>query len=263
MATDETNDAPRSSKATPVREKPILFSAPMIRAICDGSKAQTRRTAKLRVVGNITTIQVLRGEHKGSFAYLTDEHGIAWSPAGGDPLRPYPHPERCCPYGEPGDRLWVRETWAPCSEHIEERGEAEAIADAKAQMPWSTIVYRADANGGYVGATVKRWRPSIFLPRWASRISLAITGVRVERLQAITGEAICAEGAVARAHHDQNLGKCPVSSFDGKAYVDLRSLWAAGWDEINGKRAAWSTNPWVWVVEFQRIEQEKRSHAAE
>ncbi len=233
-----------------MNEHPILFSAPMVHALHDGTKTQTRRTAKLDVRGNVTTIRVLRGEHKGSHAYLTDEHGIAWSPAGGDPLRPYPHPERCCPYGEPGDRLWVRETWAPWSEDVDERGEAAVIADAKAQMPWAGIVYRADANGGHVH--VKRWRPSIFLPRWASRMSLEITGVRVERLQAITEDDAKAEGVTRiRVYEpEDDLG----DEINGHGYAPPLASYAGSyevlWDEINGKRASWSTNPWVWVVEF-------------
>ncbi len=228
-------------------EHPVLFSAPMIRALRNGSKTQTRRTAKLDVRGSVATIRVLRGEHKGSYANLTDEHGIAWSPAGGDPLRPYPHPERCCPYGEPGDHLWVRETWAVCSEHVEERGEAAAIADAKAQMPWSSIVYRADANSGYVSATIKRWRPSIFLPRWASRMSLEITDVRIERLKAISEADARAEGVV--------LGEpfpCRVNGEPGVvAIYDPIKAYAVLWDQINGERAPWTDNPWVWRVAFK------------
>jgi hypothetical protein len=216
-----------------MKEHPILFSAPMINALRDRKKTQTRRLVNplmhLIVDGDETTGRVVEQSDR-AFGDLATEYAAS-------------------PYGEAGDQLWVRETWAPWSEDIEERGEAEVIADAKRQMPWAAIVYRADANGGDVN--VKRWRPSIFLPRWASRMSLAVTSVHVERLQDITSEDIVSEGAVAWEHHDPNLGKSFVSSFDRKAYSDLRSLWARGWDSINGKRAPWFANPWVWVVNFK------------
>jgi hypothetical protein len=225
-----------------MNEHPILFSAPMIRAVLAGTKTQTRRV--VTVPWNKST-RSLPYE-----PWWVDDDGklLAQDEAG----EFHPAEQAMAPYGGPGDRLWVRETWAPWSEHIEERGEADAIEDARKQMPWACIVYRADANGGHVN--VKKWRPSIFLPRWASRMSLDVSDVRIERLQAITPEDILAEGVVARAHHDPNLGKCPVSSFDGKAYVDLRSLWAAGWDSINGKKdgCAWADNPWVWRVAFKK-----------
>jgi hypothetical protein len=182
--------------------RPILFSAPMVRALLCGSKTQTRRICKLARAG-------------------------------------MPEPEmasllKCCPYGRPGDELWVREAF--CDDWKESRG----------------IVYRAD--GGFDADMFDagcRWRPSIHMPRAASRITLRITDVRVERLQDISAKDILAEGAVDRPHVDQ-FGRNPVSAFDGKVYMDLRSLWACGWESINGK-GSWAANPWLWVLSFERV----------
>jgi hypothetical protein len=90
------------------------------------------------------------------------------------------------------------------------------------------------------------------MPRWACRLVLEVSAVRVERLQEISAKDILAEGAVLRAHDDQ-FGHTPVSAFDGMCYMDLKSLWAAGWDSINAKRAPWASNPFVWVITFRRL----------
>ena len=180
------------------RERPILFSGAMVRAILEGRKSQTRRIIK-----------------------PTQPRDDGRWPAGRDPV-----PD--CPYGVPGDRLWVRETFRTL-----------ALGDIK---------YRADEDAATDGF---RWKPSIYMPRSACRLVLEVTAVRVERLQAISVKDILAEGAVARPHDDQ-FGHNPVSAFDGMCYLDLQSLWAAGWDSINAKRAPWASNPWVWVITFRR-----------
>src|SRR5690606_31939964 len=219
-------------------ERPILFSSGMVRAILEGRKTQTRRVVRKSDRGEIAVSQ------NGTPVYVTG--------APDDDGEPIP-----CPYS-PGDRLWVRETWAPLGDQL-----AEVIGRPR--------VFRADADlvrddsgdrvGWWLGETFLegserpfRWRPSLNMPRWASRITLEVTSVRVERLQEITGPGILAEGAVARPHDDPLLGRCPVSAFDGCAYPDLMSLWRAGWDSINGKRpgCSWDDDPWVWVVEFRR-----------
>jgi len=212
-----------------MRERPILFSAPMIGAILSGSKSQTRRT--VRTVPSchdadraVPALLVKRGEHAGSCVVLDDKLGPAWSPAGGDPYRPYQWHDRLSPFGEPGDRLWVRETWRPMSWSLHgtpARGETE-------------IEYRADVGDRDDDTERAPWRPSIFLPRWASRITLEVTGVRVERLQAVTEADAKAEGV--RPNH---LG------FHREMFCTL-------WDAINAKRAPWASNPWIWVVSFAR-----------
>ena len=130
-----------------------------------------------------------------------------------------------CPYGKPGDKLWCRETWAPHSD-----------------MPRSAI-YRCDRGGDYQDNVTPnfRWRPSIFMPRWASRILLEITAVRVERLQDISEEDAKAEGSAP-------LDDSEVGRF-GPFVTEYRTLW----ESINGQ-GSWEANPWVWVIEFKVLE---------
>lgn len=184
-----------------MKERPILFSAPMVRAILAGTKTQTRRVVKqhLERLGDGDWYAF---DHKGLNYRVNARHTTvaAWA-----------HLLQFCPYGQPGDRLWVREAWSgaddPSHKHC--------------------VHYRAD------GERATRWRPSIHMPRWASRIALEITGVRVERLNDIS-EADCrAEGlggTVDRAHH----------------------WYRVLWEQINGP-GSWDANPWVWVIEFKRV----------
>lgn len=214
-----------------MKERPILFSAPMVRAILAGRKTVTRR---------IVSAKVPKGYEFDGYSPA----GVRCSrPSGstGEQLLP-------CPYGAPDDRLWVRETWAPWSHDVEERGEAAVIADAKAQMPWASIVYRAEANGGHVD--VKRWRPSIFLPRWASRILLGVVSVRVERLHEITEEDARREGV----DDGPGLGgRLYPGTGAARGALGHRKVFSLLWEMINGKRAPWDSNPWVWRVEFRRL----------
>lgn len=188
-----------------MRERPILFSGPMVRAILDGRKTQTRRVVKLREPGSAV-----------AESQLYHPHEILFKTAEG------PEVVRV-PWG-PGDLLWVKEAierdgaWSNyCSDGT------PTLADA---WPW------------------KRDRlPGMFCPRGLSRITLAVTGVRLERLQAIGEEDAWAEGVDHPRPGDVfTPGRAALNAFE-----DL-------WDGINGKRAPWSSNPWVWVVEFRRLE---------
>lgn len=191
-----------------MKERPILFSAPMVRAILGGRKTQTRRIVNARVAP-----WLLDPAHGWDDAYVLDP---------GNELLAR------CPYGAPGGRLWVRETWARLT------GNGHRI------------VYRADGDDPRLGwdddPSTRRprmtWTPSIHMPRWASRITLEVTDVRVERLQAITEEDAVAEG-VARHVEGATRG--------------ARTAFASLWDSLNGERTPWSTNPWVWVVGFRRL----------
>lgn len=190
-----------------MKEKPILFSAPMVRAILEGRKTQTRRIVK--------NAPLLRN---GSL------HG-----------NDYLEFVKQCPFGNVGDQLWVREAWAP-----------------HADMPRAAI-YRCDAGGDYQDNVTPnfRWRPSIHMPRWASRITLEITGVRVERLQDISEEDAKAEGAEQFWGEPERYGEqLEYEWYPDKSYVvGCRDLWQS----INGV-ASWDENPWVWVIEFKRVE---------
>lgn len=200
-----------------MKERPILFSAPMVRAILEGRKTQTRRIVKHPIESHPV-------RHMEGGAFFKCVNGEEWWVK--------------FPYGKPGDRLWVRETWRAFKDN------------SLYEEPGTEVDYRATPASWAKGSDAP-WKPSIHMPRWASRINLEITAVRVERLQDISAKDIIAEGAVDRPHVDR-FGRNPVSAFDGKVYLDLLSLWAAGWESINGP-GSWGANPWVWVVEFKRL----------
>jgi hypothetical protein len=137
-----------------------------------------------------------------------------------------------CPYGKVGDRLWVRETWCRLRKN-------------------DIVAFRED-DPDCVPKLADKWRPSIFMPRWASRITLEITGVRVERLQDISEEGAIAEGVV-----DTRVVATQIRTFRGHANAPERigatNAFRDGWNHINGKRkgCSWADNPFVWVVSFK------------
>jgi hypothetical protein len=189
------------------RERPILFSGPMVRAILDGSKTQTRRVVKRH--GDM------------EFDPQDPHYGPYWLPyAAGDAEGEQAKVR--CPYGTPGDRLWVRETWA-----VQHEYDAAAPSEIGSKARWH---YAATENLGGL-----RKRPSIFLPRRGSRILLEITDVRVQQLQEISEEDARAEG------YEPQSTDFPVGWFHGL------------WDTIHGS-GAWHANPWVWAITFRRIQ---------
>ncbi len=221
-------------------ERPILFSGPMVRAILNGRKTQTRRIVK-QLVADPGCARLLHTDPVHGVATLG--HSIPDDPV---PL------DVPCPYGAEGDRLWVRETFG--LEWVkEEYFWNDANGGSRSDLRWACGGQEGErwyyADGEAPGETEHGGhfdkRPSIHMPRWASRINLEVTGVRAERVQEITGPNAAAEGIAAstldcRAEH---LGRLRCDRF-----ADL-------WDEINGKRdgCSWADNPWVWVVEFSRI----------
>lgn len=204
-----------------MKERPILFSGEMVRAILRDvdPKGQTRRVVKgvaLEMLGNGFTPE-----------YVADPGNSAW-----------------CPYGKPGDRLWVRETFARCACE-----QCRAIWPA--ETPHGILGYRAT----YGGPSMMIFKPSIFMPRWASRITLEITKVRVERLQDISEEDAIAEG-IERIHGAAE-GDNRFSYFsDGfhRNFPTGKETFAHLWDSINSKRGfGWDKNPWLWVIEFKKL----------
>jgi hypothetical protein len=191
-------------------ERPILFSAPMVRAIFDGRKTQTRRIVKLagrtvdsRSDGTLYVARATRSPQETSFTVP-------------------------CPYGAPGDRLWVRETFSMMN-----RERTLATTELYDQQPTDLeVVFRADEDHGH-----KAWHPSIFMPRWASRITLEVTGVRVERLHSITDDDARAEGCLG---------------YPGAVDATPREEFEELWKHINGLES-WRANPFVWVVSFKRL----------
>ena len=187
------------------RERPILFSGPMIRAILAGRKTQTRRVAKTKGIDCLGPC----GNSVTGDAFLAGRDWVGNSVS----IK--------CPYGAPGDRLWVRETWRPQDGMTLEY----QIKDE--------IEYRA-TDDRPKEPTDCHWKPSIFMPRWASRITLEIVAVRVERLKDISNEDCFAEGL-------------PPETMKGN-----RTWFGDLWEEINGK-GSWDLNPWVWVVQFKAV----------
>jgi len=232
-----------------VKERPILFSAPMVRAILEGRKTQTRR---------VVNPQPADGEH---IAWLTNIVGrppsFAVATMGSSNVR-----EIRCPYGAPGDRLWVRETW--CHAHPDYHDEAEGIRLGRPMRHGRWCHYAAS---DYVDHDDNRspWKPSIHMPRWASRITLEVTCVRVERVQSISKDDAIAEGA--RRFDDipdpSPYGHGSRWSMEDPPNTDHclgspQSAFGNLWIKINGQES-WDANPWVWVVEFKRVEAQERA----
>lgn len=213
-----------------MKERPILFNVPMVRAIMNGTKTQTRRVVKYQAPD------------------LVDDDG--W-PLVDRSIDGIGEVRAACPYGQPGDRLWLQETWmpdAPRDGTWEDvaffgcKGSPLSMIPAQYRTP-EHVIHRASWDGhDMVG-----WKPSIHMPRWASRITLEVTGVRVERLQDISEADALSEG-IAR-HADGN----GFHTEDGWHYsADPRESFASLWEYING-HDSWDANPWVWAVEFRRI----------
>lgn len=239
-----------------MRESPILFSGPMVRAILSGTKTQTRR-----VVKHQPNIEL----HDG---WKWEQTPSGWVPVRGS--NRLLHNIGCCPYGHPGDRLWVRESawlygqwWKDGFTKSGRQRWTFAMSfgqKVRYERPLDhELTYQGSEYPGYA------FRPSIHVPRWASRLTLEITGVRVERLQAISAEDAQAEGLVPWSK-DGKLTKYGVADPDGLPGSDYEGTWPWHewrispvdayqqlWNSINGE-GAWDANPWVWVVEFRRAE---------
>lgn len=196
-------------------ERGMIFNGEMVRAILDGRKTQTRRIIKKCTVGRDEISPFIRvGKFTG--CYPDDVPELI---------------RECCPFGVPGDRIWVRETFSTVPDHDEPAG-------------CTALLYAADGNGPY-----GKWKPSIHMPRWASRILLEVTDVRVERLNSISEGDACAEGVEFDCMHcDGPFGGCDCTQPDS-----AEEAFATLWKSIYGKES-WQANPWVWVIKFKRIE---------
>lgn len=214
-----------------MKERPILFSGAMVRAILEGRKTMTRRVVKPQPTPKCQEL-VRHGDEW--LEAWEDEDCCGAMVAHAD----YPQYRHVCRYGKSGDRLWVRETHKGWFTY-----EGEQFVSYQADG--SVLRFerpQGHPEGGMLNGKccADKWRPSIHMPRWASRITLEVTAVRVERLQEITDADALAEGACLP----------DACAKDGCYRAAFEGLWAS----INGVES-WDANPWVWVVEFRRVEE--------
>lgn len=227
-------------------EHPIIFSTPMVRAILDGRKTQTRRVARNQ-------------------------------PSPGNYLDP-------CPYGVPGDRLWVRETWAGNRPRVCYKADMTSYGVADAiDLDSGEVIPDAKLFPETVGIGVpvpKTWRPSIHMPRWATRLFLIVDDVRVQRVQEISEADAVAEGfnrylsahcwegyqrgpddtrhgyGQGAGHDADNPAPPPPEMQDPERIIEwtsARQCFERTWDTLNaGRGYGWDTNPWVWAITFHR-----------
>ncbi len=229
-----------------MRERPILFSAPMVRAILAGTKTQTRRVVDTKRQGwdaqqmALASVRLHDSDRLGVQAYFGPE-AFGTGPAFFGTR---------CPYGKPGDRLWVREMWAPGDEMVfgaaKDDSETVLYRADEAALHWDGKAMRTPMDTYAFNWEAVRWKPSIHMPRWASRITLEVTGVRGERLQDISEADARAEGAPSA---DLASGRECIFPHQGTHRWGFRLLW----ESINSPDS-WAANPWVWVVEFRRID---------
>ena len=215
-----------------MKERPILFSTPMVQAVLDDSKTMTRRVIK----DQESVEPRLDDPGKGNWVHRNTLHPCDYACTN--------EPFELCPYGKVGDRLWVRESgWQPKDPTPRDIREG---ADT-----WPKYIYTADGISDIEKEQFKNWgwksKPSIFMPRWASRINLEITGVRVERLQEITEEDAKAEGVpIDDSPCDHVRFSCADVRCLGPGY---KASFCELWQHLNAKRGfGWDVNPWVWVI---------------
>lgn len=207
-----------------MKERGMIFNGEMVRAILDGRKTQTRRPVKLPVHDKNLGCELAGNELAGELSagnYLNSA------------------------FGKPGDRIWVRETFRV---HSRATDVATLVYKASVRNSWTEQTHRVPVSVCNKPATPEKWTPSLHMPRWASRILLEITGVRVERLNAISQEDAQAEGMELTGwrptYSDPDSGGEVWTPYDKFARL---------WESIYGE-GSWKVNPWVWVIEFKRVE---------
>ena len=195
----------------------MIFNAEMVRALLDGRKTQTRRPIKWKQT-RFTEIGEREDGSKWPWSEDAEHACDFWHP---------------CPFGAVGDRIWVREAFRV---HSRATDVATLVYKASERNSWTEQTHRVPVAVCNTPATPEKWTPSLHMPRWASRILLEITGVRVERLRSMSQDDARAEGVIAASG--------PMEA--GLAFREL-------WDSIYGEES-WKANPWVWVIEFKRVE---------
>lgn len=239
-----------------MKERPVIFNSEMVRAILDGRKTQTRRVIANVGHDNCLPLQKRTKTKDGIYTHVMDAHIYG-----------------LCPFGMIGNRIWVRETWSDVNlegapavayradDEVYDLMENESLLDEDGAFNYQdTRVSKyqfATWHSDLISGTEGNWRPSIHMPRWASRITLEITAVRVERLNDISEEDARAEGVRAI---ENNFGNGPAycdyllpnlddtAEWYNRASDSFKSLWKSIYGAEN-----WRANPWVWVIEFRRV----------
>lgn len=248
-------------------ERPILFSGPMVCAALGDRKSQTRRVVKLEVPADADEVFFWSGEDLRRQGHRNVAEAGLWARKHG--RDGYLRFVGKCPYGVPGDQLWVKETWSDVNleggpgiayradGEVRDLMEDETFLDRRGafnygdpRLKWgkrglSFDMWSSDLLAGVEG---HGWKSSLHLPRWAARLVLDVVSVRVERLQTVSDVDAEAEGI-----RDPSLGDTVWAGFMGvpRATCPAKTAFAILWMGINGA-ASWDANPWVWVVEFRR-----------
>ncbi|HFD7189351.1 TPA: hypothetical protein ACF5TK_000880 [Klebsiella pneumoniae] len=228
-----------------MKERGMIFNSEMVRAILDGRKTQTRRIMAPQPADDIERGIFPNPEVIGWKSSLRHKHGSTTA--------------HFCPYGKPGDRIWVREAFRV---HSRATDVATLVYKASVRNSWTEQTLRVPVAVCNKPATPEKWTPSLHMPRWASRILLEITDVRVERLNTISPEDAESEGL--ECTNFTGFGDEPgLPSYpEPDVYFDpLKKQWkeyppeafAGLWESIYGE-GSWQANPWVWVIEFKRVE---------
>ncbi len=236
------------------KERPILMNASMVKANLEGRKTMTRRVVKVPLL-----------EHCG--AHGTESDPSQWDTGychyqGGQPGDPMSLNELPCPYGQVGDRFWCRESGWMCENRFFAYSATPGVCKQGDLAPPDNFIYSDYENYGTAGEFRQNgWKrvSSIHMPRWASRLTLEITSMRVERVQDISLEDARAEGIPQTAGEAEGLGLYDMSKEPG-AFWDNRTSrenFARLWDSLNEKRGyGWEQNPWCWVISYRKIEKE-------
>ncbi|ENZ7224853.1 morphogenetic protein [Klebsiella pneumoniae] len=228
-----------------MKERGMIFNGEMVRAILDGRKTQTRRIMKLQPKPSKSR----PGDFWFSSKKLESMVHVSDLAPGNSPIADY-HlfiQEHCCPFGAVGDRIWVREAFRV---HSRATDVATLVYKASERNSWTEQTHRVPVAVCNKPATPEKWTPSLHMPRWASRILLEITDVRVERLNAISEEDARAEGII-----DGGCLNCgePEPCGCANPEPDATDAFAYLWQSIYGQEN-WNADPWVWVIEFKRVE---------
>lgn len=222
-----------------MKTRPIIFNSEMVKAVLDGRKTQTRRVMKPQPPEGADLFHFIKDEEwakkreiDNSWSYFMPGNGDMWPCNDEDKV--------ICPYGKPGDRLWVRESWH-CQQTISHTCNAAIHYKADDTWEWKNyLIPRA------IPKLSQKYKASIHMPRWASRIKLEITDVRVERVQDISEEDARKEGWMKNVFGPGNFYRAFESLWDGEKYGGLN---------MAKKGFGWDKNPWVWVIEFKKMEE--------